>query len=86
MGNKDIKFVTREKRRTYLASEPNYHTTKTFSENLVAIKMMKTQIHINKPVYLGLPILELREIVMYTFWYDYVKPKYGDKQNCVIWT
>ena len=33
----------------------------------------------NKRVYLGLSILELSEILMYEFWYDYVKPKYGEK-------
>ena len=33
----------------------------------------------NKPVYLGLPMLEISKIVMYEFWYDYVKPKYGRK-------
>ena len=33
----------------------------------------------NKPVYLGLSILELNKILMYEFWYDYVKPKYGEK-------
>ena len=39
----------------------------------------------NKPVYLTLPILELSKILNYHFWYDYVKPKYGEKQNCFIW-
>ena len=39
--------------------------------------MRKTQILMNKPVYLGLSILDLSETVMYGFWYDYVKPKYG---------
>ena len=33
----------------------------------------------NKPLYLGLSILELRKILMYEFWYDHVKPKYGEK-------
>ena len=33
----------------------------------------------NKPVYLGLSILELSKILMYEFWYDYIKPKYGEK-------
>ena len=33
----------------------------------------------NKRVYLGLSILELSKILMYEFWYDYVKPKYGEK-------
>ena len=39
----------------------------------------------NKPVYLGLSMPELSKILMYEFWYDYVKPKFGEKQNCVIW-
>ena len=39
----------------------------------------------NKPVYLGLSIQELSKMIMYEFWYDYVKPKYGEKQNCVLW-
>ena len=39
----------------------------------------------NKPVCLGLSILEQSKILMYNFWYDYAKPKYDEKQNCVIW-
>ena len=46
-------------------SEPNYHTTKFFTENLLAIEMKKTEILMNKPVYLGLSILELSKILMY---------------------
>ena len=41
--------------------------------------MKKTEILMNKPVHLGLSILELSIILMYEFWYDYVKPKYGEK-------
>ena len=41
--------------------------------------MRKTQIVMNKQVYLGLSILTLSKTVMYEFWYDYVKPKYGEK-------
>ena len=80
----DIKLVTTERRRNYLASEPNYHTTKFFKENLLVKEMRRTQIPMNKPVYLGFSILELSKILLYEFWYDYVKPKYGKKQNCVI--
>ena len=75
----DIKFVITERRRNYLVPEPNYHTTKFFAENLLAIEMKKAEILINKPAYLGLSILELIKILMYEFWYDYVKPKYGEK-------
>ena len=45
----------------------------------------KKQIFMNKPIYLGLLILELSKIVMYEFWYDYVKPRYGEKAKlCYI--
>ena len=41
--------------------------------------MKKTQIFTNKSVYLGLSILKISKIVMYNFWYDYIKPKYAEK-------
>ena len=74
--HRDIKLVTTERRRNYLVSEPNYHTTKFFTENLLVTEMKKTQLVMNKPVYLGLSVLELSKILMYEFWYDYVKLKY----------
>ena len=74
--HRDIKLVTTDKRRNQLVSEPNYHAIKDFSENLVAIEMKKTKVKMNKPVYLGLSILEISKTLMYQFWYDYIKPKY----------
>ena len=76
--HRDIKLVTTESRRNYLVSEPNYHTTKFFTENVLAIEMRKTQILMNKLIYSGLLILDLIKTVMYEFWYGYVKPKYGE--------
>ena len=75
--HRDIKLVTTDKKRNQLVSEPNYHTTKWFSENLLAIEMKKTKVKMNKPVYLGLSKLEISKTLMYEFWYDYVRPKYG---------
>ena len=68
--HRDIKLVTTEKIRNYLVSERNYHTTKFSPENVLAIEMRKTQILMNKPVYLGLSILDLSNTVRYEFWYD----------------
>ena len=76
--HRKIKLVTTERRRNYIVSEPNSHTTKFFTENLSAIEMRKTQILMNKAVYLGFSILGLSKIVIYEFWYDYLKPKYGE--------
>ena len=61
--------------RNYLISEPNYHATKFFKKKVLAIEM---RILLNKLVWLGLSILDLSEIVMYAFWYEFVKPKSGE--------
>ena len=66
--HRNIKLVTAERKRNYLVSDSNYHTTKFFTENLLAIEMRKTQILMNKPVYLGLSIPELSKTIMYEFW------------------
>ena len=75
---RDIKLVTTDKRRNQLVSEPNYHKTKWFSEKLLAIEMKNTKVKMNKPIYLGLSILEISKTLMYEFWYDYMKLEYGD--------
>ena len=55
--HRDSKLVATDKRRNQLESEPNYHKTKWFSENLLAIEMKKIKVKMNKPVYLWLSIL-----------------------------
>ena len=76
--HRDIKLVNNDKKRNKLVSAPNYHTAKWFSENLLAIQMKKTVIKANKPIYLGLAILPSSKTRMYEYWYDDMKPKYGD--------
>ena len=49
-----------------------------FSKNLLAIEMQKIKGKMNKPVYLGLSILEISKTLIYEFWYDYIKPKYQE--------
>ena len=77
-NHRDIKIVTTNKQRNRLASEPNYHTTKYISEDLLTIEMKKVEVKMNKPIYLGQAILDISKTLMYEFWYDYIKPKYGD--------
>ena len=74
----DIKFIETWKRRNYSNLEPNYHSATLFTENILATEMKKTQILMNKPIYLGLWILDLRKTVMHEFCHDDVKPKYGE--------
>ena len=78
-NHRDIKIVTTNKQRNKYASEPNYHTTKRISKNLLIMEMKKTEVKMNKPIYLGQAILDISKTLMYEFWYDYIKLKYGDK-------
>ena len=76
--HRDIKLVKIDKKGSKLVSEPNYHTINYISEDLSIIEINKTKVKMNKPIYLGLSILEISKILMYEFWYDYMKPKYGN--------
>ena len=63
--HRDIKLVATDKRRNQLISEPNYHTTKMVSENLLATEMKKIKVKMNKPIYLVLSILDINKTLMY---------------------
>ena len=78
-NHRDIKLVATDKKRNILASEPNYHSTKYISKDLLIMEMKKVEVKMNKPIYLGQAILDISKTLMYEFWYDYIKPKYGDK-------
>ena len=87
MGNvrnhRDITLVITNEKRNKLLSEPNYSSTKQFSENVLATEMKKkeekTKLRVNKPIYLGQAILDISKTLLYEFWYDYTKPKYIEK-------
>ena len=81
--HRHIKLVATEEKRSKLVSEPNYYTTKHFSENLLAIEMKKTKVRMNNTMYLRMSILDISKTLMYEFWYDYIKLKYND--NVKLW-
>ena len=68
-NHRDIKIVTTDKRRRILASEPNYHSTKYISKDLLIMEMKKAEVKMNKPIYLGQAILDISKTLMYEFWY-----------------
>ena len=75
-GHRDIKLVTN---RSVLASEPNYHGNKHISEELLIMEMKSRELYMNKPLYLGQVILDNSKMLMYEYWYDYLRPMYGHK-------
>ena len=84
-NHRDIKLVATNKQRSKLASEPNYHSTKYISKNLLIMEMKKTEVKMNKSIYLGQAFLDISKTLMYEFWYKYIKSKYRDKaQLCYV--
>ena len=80
----NVKLVTNEKALNKLVKKPNYKRINEFHENLVAVHMEKTTVKLDKPIYLGMSILDLSKTLMYEFHYDYVKPKWGDRAKLLF--
>ena len=80
----DIRLVTRESQAKKLTCRPNYQHHTIFSKNLAAVHMKKVKLYFNKPVYLGMSILDLSKTLMYDFHYNYIKPKYGDSAKLLF--
>ncbi|XP_057317055.1 uncharacterized protein LOC130658137 [Hydractinia symbiolongicarpus] len=78
-NHRNIKLVTNEKKYTKLIIKPNFKSGNYFSSHLMGVEMAKTEVKMNKPVYIGQYILDNSKIVMYNFHYDYMQPKYGSK-------
>ena len=81
--HRDIKLVSTVKKEVNWFQNQKHHTINLISEDLSIIEMKKTKVKMNRPIYLGLSILEISKILMYEFWYEHMKPKYGNKLNCV---
>ena len=80
----NIKLVTDKKKAERLAAKPNFKHCNIFNKNLIAIHMKKTFLTFDKPVYLGMHILELSKTLMFDFHYNYIKKKYGDKAKLLF--
>ena len=80
----DIKLVNNKKQAEKLSAKPNFKHCNIFCEDLVAIHMKKTKLDFNKPVYLGMCILDLSKTLMYDFHYNYIKKKYGNKAKLLL--
>jgi hypothetical protein len=80
----DIQLVTSEEKARKLICKPNYKGRTIFSENLVAIHMGRTKVKYNKPIYLGMSILDISKNLMYEFHYGYVKKKWGHRAKLLM--
>ena len=83
-GRVDIQLISDEKQYKKIVCKPQFMQQKIYSENLVAVKQVKKTITLNKPIYIGVAVLDLSKLHMYQFHYDYIKPKYGDKATLLF--
>ena len=70
-NHKHMKLVTSKEKYTKYVMKPNFKDGHSFSRYLFAVEMGKTELNMNKPVYLGQAILDLSKTLMYEFRYDY---------------
>ena len=80
----DVKLVNNREKAEKLSAKPNFKHCNIFCDDLVALHMKKTKLVFDKPVYLGMCILDLSKTKMYDYHYNYIKPKYGDKAKLLF--
>ena len=76
-----IRLIPSDKVAQTLAAKPTYDHCTIFDENFIAVHMRKTKLYFNKPVYLGMSILDLSKSLMNVYHYNYIKTKNGIRQN-----
>ena len=77
-GRVNLELVHTSKRLRKLTAKPNFNRVCIFNENLLAAQCLKTQIMLDKPIYVGFSILDLSKSLMYEFHYGTIKAKYGN--------
>ena len=77
----DIQLCNREEKAVKLFSKCNFDKRTIFSKYLIAVHMHKKNVKLDKPIYLGVSILDLSKTIMYDFHYNYTKKKYEKNSN-----
>jgi len=80
----DVQLVKNEEQAQKLVNKPNFESFKIFSENLIACHMKKTKLRFDKPIYVGMSILELSKTLMYDFHYNHIKNKYNENAKLLF--
>jgi hypothetical protein len=82
--HQDVKLVNNERKFRRLTSKPNFKSFKIFSQDLVAVHMAKKEVKLIKPTYVGMTILDLSKMFMFTFHYDKILQRYGKKAKLLM--
>lgn len=80
----DVKLVKTDEELKKMVNKPNFETFKIFNHNLIACHMKRTKLTFDKPIYVGMAILDLSKTLMYDFHYNFIKTKYKDKAKLLF--
>ena len=75
----NVELVDNRKKALKLSSKPNFDRATIFDEHLVAVHMKKTEVYLDKPIFVGQAILDISKTLMFDFHYNFIRDKYGDK-------
>ncbi|XP_054259555.1 uncharacterized protein LOC128984277 [Macrosteles quadrilineatus] len=75
----DVRLATKEKQIVKWIAQPTFKDRTIFAENLSAVHMKRTKLLFNKPIYVGMSVLDVSKTLIYDFHYNVIKSKYGDK-------
>ena len=79
---KDIRLITNPMQHARQVSKSNFIRFEIFDEDFTGVELVKQNLVLDRPIYLGATILELAKLKMYQFWYGVLKPAYPDIKLC----
>ena len=78
-NRQNIRLIADPSKLLKAVSKPSYREATIINPDLVMVRAARQKVRLNKPIAVGFCILELSKLIMYKFFYDYLKPKYGDR-------
>jgi len=78
----NIRLIADPKKLAKAVSRPTFRQAELINDDLTMVRGAHQRVTLNKPISVGFAILEISKLIMYQFYYDYLKPKYGD--NCTL--
>ncbi|MEL7079369.1 MAG: hypothetical protein AAGM46_26060, partial [Cyanobacteria bacterium J06582_2] len=82
--HKSVQLVNSVEQLRKLTSRRNYHSFTIFNPNLIAVNLVKTEVEIKQPIYVGFTVLELSKKLMYEFHYNHIVNKYGEQARLLF--
>jgi len=74
----NVRLICDPSKLTKAVSRPTFRRAEIISDDLTLVRGARQRVTLNKPISVGFSILEISKLIMYEFYYDYLKPKYLD--------